>query len=281
MAEASSSLRAACVQMRSGLDRARNTADALSLIAEAAEAGATFIATPEMTNVVDRKGGRLLADLPDEAGLAEIGAFADAAKAHGVWLLIGSLALKSGEKAANRSFLFGPDGATVARYDKLHMFDVDLPGGESWKESKIYEPGGGAVLVKTPFAKVGLSICYDLRFPTLYRSLAQAGAEILCAPAAFTRQTGKAHWKTLLRARAIENGAFVIAPAQGGAHEDGRETYGHSMIVGPWGEVLAEAESDAPGIVLADIEPKQAIAARQRIPNLSLERDVKISIINQ
>ena len=274
--------RAAAVQMRAGLDRARNTADALALIGEAAAAGADFIATPEMTNVVDRKARRLLAELPGEAGLEEIAAFAEAAKTHGVWLLVGSMAVKTDEgRAANRSFLFAPDGAVAARYDKLHMFDVDLPGGESWKESKVYAAGERAVMVEAPLAKLGLTICYDVRFPGLYRALSQAGAEVLCVPAAFTRQTGRAHWKTLLTARAIENGAFVIAPAQGGRHEDGRETYGHSLIIGPWGDVLAEADGDAPGVVAADIDIKAARAARRRIPNLALEQEFKISIIKQ
>lgn len=252
------------------------------MIAQAAGQGAQFIATPEMTNVVDRKGSRLLAELPDESGLEELRAFAEAAKRHGVWLLIGSVALNAGQsRAANRSVLFSPDGAVAARYDKLHMFDVDLPGGESWKESKIYEPGDDGVMVKAPFADIGLTICYDLRFPGLYRALAQAGANVLCVPAAFTRQTGEAHWKTLLRARAIENGAFVVAPAQGGRHEDGRETYGHSMIIGPWGEVLAEAEGDEPGVIMADIDIAASGEARRRIPNLALEREYKISIIKQ
>ena len=274
--------RAAAVQMRAGLDRARNTADALALIGEAAAAGADFIATPEMTNVVDRKARRLLADLPDEAGLQEIDDFAEAAKAHGVWLLIGSMAVKTdGGRAANRSFLFAPGGAVAARYDKLHMFDVDLPGGESWKESKVYAPGERAVMVEAPFAKLGLTICYDVRFPGIYRALSQAGAEVLCVPAAFTRQTGRAHWKTLLTARAIENGAFVIAPAQGGLHEDGRETYGHSLMIGPWGDILAEADGDAPGVVFADIDIEAARQARRRIPNLALEQGFKISTIKQ
>jgi len=273
---------AACVQMRSGLDRARNTRDAMALIAEAAGEGAKFIATPEMTNVVDRRGSRLLENLPGEDGLEEITAFAEAAREHGVWLLIGSMALADGRgKAVNRSFLFAPDGTIAARYDKLHMFDVDLPNGESWKESKIYEPGSQAVLVNTPLVKLGLTICYDVRFPGLYRGLAQAGADVLCAPSAFTRQTGEAHWETLLRARAIENGAFVIAPAQGGKHEDGRETYGHSMIIDPWGKVLAHADHDAPGVVLAEIDPAKARKARQRIPNLGLEQKFKISIVKQ
>lgn len=274
--------RAACVQMRSGIERKQNVEDALALIAEAANSGASFIATPEMTNAVDRKAKRLLEGLPQESDLDEVAAFSDAAKKHNAWLLIGSVAVSDGEgRAANRSILFSPEGVVIARYDKLHMFDVDLPGGESWKESKVYSPGADAVLVETSFAKLGLSICYDVRFPSLYRRLAQAGAEILCVPAAFTRQTGEAHWKTLLTARAIENGAFVIAPAQGGLHEDGRETYGHSLIIGPWGEILAEADDDMPGVILADINLAAAHEARSRIPNLGLERDYKISIIKQ
>ena len=281
MADASSPLRVACVQMRSGLDRAANTKDATALIKEAAGQGAKFIATPEMTNVVDRKGSRLLANLPEEAGLEEISAFSDAAKENSVWLLIGSVAVKSGERAANRSFLFAPDGSIVARYDKIHMFDVDLPGGESWKESKIYAPGEHAVTVKAEIAQIGLSICYDVRFPLLYRSMAQNGAEILCLPAAFTAQTGRAHWKTLLTARAIENGAFVVAPAQGGVHEDGRETWGHSVIIGPWGETLGEADHDEPGVVIADVDLAAVREARQRIPNLALEQKFEITIIKQ
>ncbi len=272
---------AACVQMRSGLDRAKNAADACELIAEAAGEGATFIATPEMTNVVDRKASRLFESLPEEDGLTEIGTFSEAAKRHGVWLLIGSMAVKLEERrAANRAFLFAPDGTIAARYDKLHMFDVDLPNGESWKESKVYRPGEEAVEVETPLAKIGLTICYDVRFPHLYRKLAQAGADVLCVPAAFTRQTGEAHWKTLLTARAIETGSFVVAPAQGGTHEDGRETYGHSLIIGPWGEVLAEASGDEPGIVFAEIDPSAVQEARQRIPNLALEQSFKLAILD-
>ncbi|WDI30498.1 carbon-nitrogen hydrolase family protein [Hyphococcus flavus] len=275
------SFRAACVQMRSGLDRQRNTSDAIALIKEAAEAGASFIATPEMTNVIDRKGSRLLSDLPSENDLTEIKAFSEAAQSNHVWLLAGSFAVKTEpSRAANRSFLFGPDGNIAARYDKLNMFDVDLPNGESWKESAIYAPGQKAVVAKTSIASFGLSICYDVRFPQQYRAMAQAGADVLCVPAAFTRQTGEAHWKTLLRARAIENGAFVIAPAQGGVHEDGRETYGHSLIIGPWGEILAEAPDDAPGLVFADINPAAAAEARRRIPNLALEHSREVSIVS-
>ncbi len=272
-------LRVACIQMRSGLDRKKNVADACQLIAEAAAAGASFIVTPEMTNVVDRKGARLLETLPEESQLEEIGAFADAAKKHGAWLLIGSMAVKSGARAANRSYLFAPDGSVVATYDKIHMFDVDLPGGERWKESKIYAPGDNAVVAATKIGHVGLTICYDVRFPALYQELSRSGAEIICVPAAFTAQTGRAHWKTLLTARAIENGAFIIAPAQGGQHEDGRETWGHSLIIGPWGDVLAEASDDEPGVIIADIALREAHEARQRIPNLALDQKFEITII--
>ena len=263
--------RAACVQMRSGVDRARNVDAALSLIAEAAKGGAHLIATPEMTTAVDRNGDRLSASLPEGEPAEEVGAFSAAAADHGVFLLIGSMPVRlSGGKLANRSFLFGPDGAVAARYDKIHMFDVSLADGESWRESRIYEPGAEAVVVKTPLAALGLSICYDLRFPGLYRALAQAGAEVIVVPAAFTKQTGKAHWKTLLTARAIECGAFIIAPAQGGLHEDGRETFGHSMVIAPWGDILTEARGDEPGVIFADIDVRRVTTARRQIPSLSL-----------
>lgn len=267
-----SSFRAALVQMRSGVDRGRNVDAALALIAAAAKGGAHFIATPEMTTAVDRDGARLAASLPEGEGLAETASFSAAAADHGVWLLIGSMPIRRADgKLANRSFLYGPDGAIAARYDKIHMFDVSLADGESWRESRIYEPGREAVVVETPLAAFGLSICYDLRFPALYRALAKAGAEVLCVPAAFTRQTGRAHWKTLLTARAIECGAFVLAPAQGGVHEDGRETFGHSMVIAPWGDILTEARGDEPGVIFADIDVRRAEAARRQIPSLSLD----------
>ncbi|MEQ8179422.1 MAG: carbon-nitrogen hydrolase family protein [Amphiplicatus sp.] len=271
---------AACVQMRSGIDRKRNVDDARALIADAAEKGASFVVTPEMTNVLDRDAKRLFAHLPEESALDEVEAFAAMARDFGVWLLVGSMAVKVGERrAANRSYLYSPHGEIAARYDKLHMFDVDLPNGESWKESNVYRPGEGAALVDTPLAKFGLTICYDVRFPHLYRALAQAGAEVLCVPAAFTKQTGEAHWKTLLTARAIENGAFVLAAAQGGVHEDGRATYGHSLAISPWGEILGEAENAEPGVVLAEIDLGRAHEARARIPNLGLERAIKVLTI--
>lgn len=278
------SFRAGLVQMRSGVDRSRNVDAALTLIAEAAKGGAHFIATPEMTTAVDRNGERLAASLPEGEDSDEIRAFGAAAAEHGVWLLIGSMPVRRANgKLANRAFVFGPDGEIAARYDKIHMFDVALADGESWLESRIYEPGGEAVVIETPLAAIGLSICYDLRFPGLYRSLAQAGAQVLCVPAAFTRQTGRAHWKTLLTARAIECGAFVLAPAQGGVHEDGRETFGHSLAISPWGDILTEARGDEPGVIFADIDVRRVETARRQIPSLSLDAaalEIPVRVIN-
>ena len=272
---------AACVQMRSGVEIAPNIAAASALIREAAGQGADFIATPEMTNLLDIRPGMARPKIVAEADDASLAAFRLLAAELGVTLLIGSLAvaLEGDERFANRSFLIGPDGGVIARYDKIHMFDVDLPDGESWKESSIYKPGKAAKVVDTPFGKVGLSICYDLRFPCLYRSMAQSGARILTVPAAFTAQTGRAHWEPLLRARAIENGAFVLAAAQGGKHEDGRETWGHSMIISPWGEIVAEKADDEPGIIVAEIAPEQTDVVRQRIPSLGLEQRFEINNI--
>ena len=270
---------AACVQMRSGLDRATNVSAALELIAKAAGKGARLVATPEMTNIVDRDAERALRHLPDGEGIEEIEAFAGAAKKHSVWLLIGSMAVKLGERrAANRSFLFSPEGAVFARYDKLHMFDVELAHGESWRESNLYQPGESAVIAQTPLADLGLTICYDLRFPHLYRALARGGAEVLAVPSAFTKQTGEAHWHVLTRARAIETGAFVLAATQGGLHENGRATYGHSLIVSPWGEILAEA-GEEPGVIFADIDLAASAEARARIPALKAGREFEVEIV--
>lgn len=269
--------KAACVQMRSGVDRTRNIAEASALIEEAARRGAHFIVTPEMTNAVDRNAARLSSSLPAGEEIEEVKAFSAVAADQGVWLLIGSMAIGRGDgRLANRSFLFGPDGAIAARYDKIHMFDVDLDNGESWKESNVYEPGGKAIVVETPLAAFGLSICYDLRFPHLYRAMARAGADVLCVPAAFTKQTGRAHWKTLLTARAIECGAYVVAAAQGGVHEDGRETFGHSLIISPWGDILAEARGDEPCVIIAEIDLGRVRKARRQIPSLALETPVKV-----
>jgi predicted amidohydrolase len=261
-------IRAALIQMRSGRDMARNLADAEELIRQAHAGGAGFIATPEMTNILEPDRPRLFALARPEAEDEGVSRFSDLAKELGIWLSAGSLALKGpGEKLVNRSLLFAPDGAVVARYDKIHLFDVDLPTGETLRESHAYEAGHQAVLAETAAGPIGLTICYDVRFPHLYRALARAGAKLFTVPSAFTVPTGEAHWHVLLRARAIETGSFVLAAAQGGRHESGRETYGHSLVVSPWGEVLAEAGTE-PCVVIAEVDPAAADRARARIPSL-------------
>jgi predicted amidohydrolase len=263
---------AAAVQMRSGIDVAANVAEAERLIRIAAADGAQYVLTPEMTTILDRDRHRLLAAIAPEDSDPSLRRFRQLAAELGIHLHIGSMAVRLGEDAvANRGFLIGPDGAILARYDKIHMFDVDLAGGESYRESRLYRPGNEARIVELPFARLGMTICYDVRFPHLYRSLAQAGASLIAIPAAFTRTTGEAHWHVLVRARAIETGSYVIAAAQGGRHEDGRETYGHSLIVDPWGRVLAEAGVE-PGVIEAMIVPAESEAARGRIPSLANER---------
>jgi predicted amidohydrolase len=267
--------KAACVQLRSSDDVAENIRTTSQLIREAKGKGAQFVATPENTTLMAPDGGAKLASSFDEAHDPALPAFCALAEELGIHLLIGSLAIKVSEsKTANRSFLIDPEGRITARYSKIHLFDVDLPSGEKYRESNTVAGGDSAVLADLPWGKVGLSICYDMRFPQLYRALAQKGAFLLTAPSAFTETTGKAHWHILLRARAIENGAYVIAPAQGGTHANGRKTYGHSLIVGPWGEILAEAGTE-PGIVLADIDPDAATDARSRVPNLQHDRPFK------
>ena len=259
---------AACLQMRSGQDPGANRAAAVAGIREAAGLGAVYIQTPEMTSLVERSRERLFAQVTDEARDATLADLRETARATRTVVQIGSIAVRSGDKIANRAYLIGADGEILASYDKLHLFDVDLPSGERWRESATYTGGACAVVAATPWAMLGLTICYDIRFPGLYRALAEAGAEILTAPACFTRQTGEAHWHVLQRARAIETGSFVISAAQGGLHEDGRETYGHSMIVDPWGRVLADAGGSEPGVILAEIDVAQVADARARIPSL-------------
>ena len=265
---------AACIQMRSGTEPAANIAAACVLIREAAGLGATFIATPEMTNLLDIRPGMARAKVRREAEDDGLPVLRALAAELGITLLVGSLAiaLEDDERFANRSFLIGPDGAILARYDKIHMFDVEVGDGQTYRESRAYRPGTEAVLVRSPAGRLGLTICYDVRFPHLYRRLAQAGAEILTIPAAFTRVTGEAHWHVLVRARAIETGSFVIAPAQGGKHEDGRETFGHSLIISPWGEILAEAAGAEPGVILARIDQADVAKARGRIPSLGNDK---------
>ena len=267
-----SGFRAACVQLRSSDDVADNIRTCSELIREAKAKGAQFVATPENTTLMAPDGGaKLERSFPEDRDPA-LPAFAALAEELGIWLLIGSLAIKVSEsKTANRSFLFDPKGRVAARYDKIHLFDVDLPSGEKYRESSTVAGGDRAVLADLPWGKAGLTICYDLRFPHLYRTLAQSGAFLLTVPSAFTETTGKAHWHVLLRARAIENGAFVIAPAQGGTHANGRKTYGHSLIVAPWGEILAEGGIE-PGVIVADIDPALSADARARVPNLQHDR---------
>ena len=259
---------AAMIQMRSGLDPAANLAAALKLIDEAKAAGADYVLTPEMTNILAAKREQLFAKIVAEEQDTTLTTLRDVARKLAIYIHIGSLAIKaSPEKAANRSFLIDRRGEVVARYDKIHMFDVDLAGGESYRESNTYRPGELAMIADLPWGRLGLTVCYDLRFPALYRALAEAGASFLAIPSAFTRQTGEAHWHVLQRARAIENGCFVLAAAQGGKHENGRETYGHSLVVNPWGRILAEGGTE-PGVVMAQIDPSEIVAARSRIPSL-------------
>jgi predicted amidohydrolase len=263
---------AACVQLRAGRDVAVNAEAAVALVREAAGKGASFVATPENTSLMEAERALLFEKARAEEDDRALAALRDAAREKKIWLLIGSLPIKVAEaKLANRSFLVAPDGEIAARYDKIHMFDVDLAGGESYRESRNFEPGRTAVTADLPWGRFGLTICYDLRFPQLYRALAHAGARFLTVPSAFTRQTGEAHWHVLLRARAIENGAFVIAPAQGGLHENGRETFGHSLIVAPWGEILAEGGTE-PGVFMAEIDPGKVDEARGRVPSLTHDR---------
>jgi predicted amidohydrolase len=268
MSAPSSTFTVGLVQMRSGLDPAANLDVATRLIGEAKAGGADYVLTPEMTNIMEIRRERLFASIVPEEADRSLAAFRELARKHAIHLHIGSLAIKlTGERAANRSFLIDRDGEIVARYDKIHMFDVDLANGESYRESRNFRPGEVAVTADLPWGRLGLTICYDLRFPALYRALAEGGSSMLAIPSAFTRQTGEAHWHVLVRSRAIENGSFVFAAAQGGAHENGRETYGHSLIVDPWGRILAEGGVE-PGIVLAQVDPAAVAAARGRVPSL-------------
>src|SRR5215468_3301515 len=270
---------AACVQFTAGPDPEPNLRTVSELIHRARDAGGDFIMTPEASNFIEsgkrrHEKARREADEPCLAGMRNV------ARETGAWLLIGSLVIDPAGEAsappgetrlANRSFLIDPAGVIVARYDKIHMFDIDLPGGESYRESNAYRPGGGAVVAETPWGRLGMSVCYDVRFPHLYRGLAQAGADFLTVPSVFTVPTGSAHWHVLLRSRAIENGCFVFAPAQWGEHTAGRRSYGHSLIVDPWGEVLADA-GEGIGIVSASIEVARISEVRQMVPSLQHDR---------
>lgn len=273
-------LKAACVQLCGTRSVQKNVSDALALIVQAADAGAEFIVTPEQTALMELERAPLFAGIASEEDTECLSYFSKIAGQKKIWLQIGSLAIKiSEEKAVNRSYLFSPEGEITAVYDKLHMFDVNLPGGETYRESKTYRAGEQAVVADIGKTKLGFSICYDLRFPILYRDLAKAGAGIITVPAAFTKQTGEAHWHILLRARAIETGCFVLAAAQGGTHENGRETFGHSLIISPWGEIIAEAGTE-PGIISADLDLSMIENVRSRIPARSHDRHYEIKSDN-
>ncbi len=268
--------KAALVQLCSGRDVGKNVSDASDLIRDAASQGAGYIQTPECTTLMELEKPRLLAAIGPESDNPALQAFSDLARDIKRWLHIGSMAIKADDgRIANRSYLFSPDGAVAARYDKIHMFDVDLGNGEVYRESASYVPGTQAVIADLPWGPLGLTICYDLRFPALHRALAQGGAKFLAVPAAFTRVTGEAHWHTLLRARAIEAQSFVFAAAQGGLHENGRETFGHSLIISPWGTKLAEAGVE-PGVITAAIDLAELNEARRRVPSLTHDRPFEV-----
>ncbi|MCO6188204.1 carbon-nitrogen hydrolase family protein [Rhizobium sp. L1K21] len=273
-------MKVAAIQMCSGVDPAVNVKTLERMVGEAVKRGATYVQTPEMTGAVQRSKPGLMSVLKNENEDLIVSAAAALSAHHEVYLHIGSTAILLDDgKIANRAFLFGPDGKIITRYDKIHMFDVDLDNGESWRESSTYRPGEAAVVADLPFGKLGFAICYDVRFPHLFRQEAQAGAQILTVPAAFTKQTGEAHWEVLLRARAIENGTYLIAAAQAGLHEDGRETFGHSMVIDPWGRIVAAANGEGEAIVVADIDLETVASAREKIPNLKNGRAFEVSMV--
>jgi predicted amidohydrolase len=263
-----STFRVGLIQMRSAREPQVNAQAAATLIGEAKSGGADYVLTPEMTNIMELSREKLFATIVPEENDATLATFRELARALGIYVHVGSLAVNvSSDKAANRAFLIDRKGEIVARYDKIHMFDVDLANGERYRESRSYRAGEIAVVADLPWGRLGVTICYDLRFPALYRALAEAGASFLAIPSAFTQQTGEAHWHVLMRARAIENGSFVFAAAQGGRHENGRDTFGHSLVVDPWGRIIAEGGTE-PGVVFADVDPAEVSAARAKVPSL-------------
>ncbi len=269
---------AACLQLRSGRNPQKNRDNVIALARYAIDRGATYIQTPEMTNIIDRDRENFKAQVTSEDQDIVLTALRELAKHSKVTIHVGSIAVTDGDFFANRAYVIDQEGAITARYTKIHLFDVDLPNGESWRESASYRGGEEAVVVQMDWGKLGLGICYDVRFPHLYRSLAQAGAACLTAPACFTKQTGEAHWHILQRARAIENGAFMLSAAQCGLHEDGRETFGHSLIIDPWGRVIADGGKE-PGFVIAEIDLSLVDQVRKRIP--SLQHDRHYSLVEQ
>lgn len=275
----SQTFRAACLQLNSGSDLAVNLAAVKSLVCEAAGNGAHLVLTPEYSLMMDGSGRVMRERALDADGGATLVELQNLALASKVWLLVGSLTLKTGEeRIVNRSYLIAADGMVVATYDKIHMFDVTLPDGKVIRESSAYRPGEQAVVATTPWGMLGMTICYDLRFPHLYRALAQQGAEFITVPSSFQRQTGKVHWHTLLKARAIENAAYILAPAMCGEHPGNRQTYGHALIVDPWGEVLADG-GEAPGIIYADIDPARVAKIRSMMPSLEHDRQYAMATI--
>jgi predicted amidohydrolase len=259
---------AAMVQTRVKLSPEENVKEVSALIREAKARGASYVQTPEMTNLLAANRDQLFKTIADEENDSSLKSFRALARELKIYLHIGSMAIRATpDRAANRAFLIDPNGEIIGRYDKIHMFDVNLANGESYRESNNYQPGDTASLADLPWGRIGLTICYDMRFPSLYRALAESGASFLTMPSAFTKPTGEAHWHVLLRSRAIENGAFVFAAAQGGVHESKRVTYGHSLIVDPWGEILAEGGVD-PGVITAEIDPAKVTDARSKIPSL-------------
>jgi predicted amidohydrolase len=272
-------VRIALFQSQTGIDPAANAARLVEAIAQAAEGGAAMLFTPEMSGLLDRDADRAAHNVRLEENDEVLAAARDAAHKHGIWVHIGSLAVRTeSRQLANRAFVLDPRGEIRARYDKIHLFDVDLPTGESWRESNVYRHGSEAVVVNgTPVGKLGLTICYDIRFPALFARLAEANADLIAVPAAFTVPTGKAHWEVLLRARAIEAGLFIVAAAQSGHHEDGRNTYGHSLVVDPWGEVLLDMEEGA-GVAFAEVNLSRITDVRSRVPALSHRRPIEEAV---
>jgi len=273
----SSSFKAACVQISSQLDMDANLEAASALVRDAADNGAQMVLLPENVSLMGTNREQALAMAMPEARHKALPVFTELAREKGVWLMVGSLSVRLDEAGggedmlANRSLLISDQGEVMVRYDKIHMFDVNIEGGESHRESETYRPGAHAVVAATPWGELGMTICYDLRFPYLYRSLAQAGAHFLSVPSAFTRVSGRAHWHVLLRARAVETGCYIFAPAQCGDHANDRQTYGHSLIIDPWGKILAEA-GESPCVIAADIDPSRVAAVRAMIPSLKHDR---------
>jgi predicted amidohydrolase len=262
----------ACVQLTSARDFAPSIAAAGDLIRAARDAGADFITTPECVTMLEPSGKLVREKTPGETDHPGLAAFRELAQETGAWLLAGSLFVKlDGGKLANRSYLFDPAGTVIATYDKIHMFDVDIGDGQTYRESDTFQSGTESIVAELPWGRLGLTICYDVRFPYLHRALAKAGADFISVPAAFTKVTGEAHWHVLLRARAIETGCFVFAPAQCGTHAEGRQTFGHSLVVAPWGEVLADG-GEEPGVIVVEIDPAKVAEARGKVPSLNHDR---------